>query len=422
MHRKTIHYNNYKLHLINTKKFKTITFKIIFKSRINKEEITIRNLLTDNLVMSTEKYPSVKKMGIKEQDLYGAYLRSSTKRTGNYSISEITMSILNPIYTEKEMLEESLSLFHDVIFKPNVKNKEFNKEIFDILKNDLKSDILANNDNPKALSLIKLKESMGDYPFAYNMDGNIEDLEKITTKDLYEYFENFYKNNIIDFYVVGDISSYNIEKIIKEKFIFNTENNKKINADIDYKNTKNEIKEIIEETNFKQTNLSISCSINNINDFEREFVVTLYNIILGSSPCSKLFTNVREKNSLAYSISSYFRRSDSILIILAGISMGKYNETINEIKKSMEEIEKGQITEKELKDAKKLFITAMEEINEYPESIINYYHSIDYFNAVPIKETKKAINSITKEDIIKVANKIVIDTIYTLKEGAHEED
>ena len=70
MHRKTIHYNNYKLHLINTKKFKTITFKIIFKSRINKEEITIRNLLTDNLVMSTEKYPSVKKMGIKDHVIF----------------------------------------------------------------------------------------------------------------------------------------------------------------------------------------------------------------------------------------------------------------------------------------------------------------------------------------------------------------
>lgn len=422
MHRKTIHYNNYKLHLIDTKKFKTITFKIIFKNRINKEEITLRNLLIDNLVMSTEKYPAIKMMGIKEQDLYGAYLRSYTKRTGNYLISEITMSILNPIYTEKDMLEKSLSLFHDVIFNPNVNNKEFNKEIFDILKNDLKADILANNDNPKSLSLIKLKESMGDYPFAYIMDGNIEDLEKITTKDLYDFYQNFYKNNIIDFYVVGDISKYNIEKLIKEKFIFNDSCQEKIDVDINYKNNKSKIKEIVEETKFKQTNLSISCSIDNMTDFEREFVVTLYNIILGSSPCSKLFTNVREKNSLAYSISSFFRRSDSILIILAGISMDKYNETIDEIKKSMKEIEQGNITDKELKDSKKLFITAMEDIYEYPESIINYYHSMDYFNAVSITKTKESINSITKEDIIKVAKKIKIDTIYVLKEGAHEKN
>ena len=74
MQEKTISNKSYKLHMIKTNAFKTITFKVIFRNEIKKELITINNILIDYLTYSCNKYKSKKEMIIKKQDLYGAYI------------------------------------------------------------------------------------------------------------------------------------------------------------------------------------------------------------------------------------------------------------------------------------------------------------------------------------------------------------
>ena len=125
---KEIDLNSYKLHLIKTDKFKSILFKIVFREEIKKENITMRNILVDNLVASTKDYPTRKLQAIKKQDLYGADIYGYNKRIGNHLLTEISMSILNPKYTEDSMLEESIAFFHSIIFNPNVYDNKFNKE------------------------------------------------------------------------------------------------------------------------------------------------------------------------------------------------------------------------------------------------------------------------------------------------------
>ena len=76
--------NSYKLHLIKTDKFKTVTIKILFRSPIVKEEITIRNVLCDILLQSTKNYDSRRKISIKAEDLYSLHINNSVIRNGNY--------------------------------------------------------------------------------------------------------------------------------------------------------------------------------------------------------------------------------------------------------------------------------------------------------------------------------------------------
>lgn len=57
-----------------------------------------------------------------------------------------------------------------------------------------------------------------------------------------------------------------------------------------------------------QGKLVLGLDILNINE-EEKYAVSIYNIILGGSANSKLFQNVREKASLAYTAgSSYLRQ------------------------------------------------------------------------------------------------------------------
>ena len=102
-------------------------------------------MLIDNLLFSCKKYDSAKKMSIKKQDLYGASLNGSTKRLGKNLVINLSMSILNPKYTEDIMLEESLDFYKEIILNPNVENNKFKEEIFNIIKNNLYIDIKSIN-------------------------------------------------------------------------------------------------------------------------------------------------------------------------------------------------------------------------------------------------------------------------------------
>ena len=146
----------------------------------------------------------------------------------------------------------------------------------------------------------------------------------------------------------------------------------------------------------------------------------LYNIILGASPDSFLFRNVRESKSLTYDILSTYRKSDNFLVISSGIDYVKCNEVIKGIKKEMNNIRKGKFSIEKLNNAKNLMISSLKEFDEYPSSIIDYYFSMEYLDCDNIETAIKEVLSVTKKDIVKVSKKINRDVIYVLKEEKDE--
>ena len=123
--------NSYKLHLINTDKFKTVTVKVLFRSPIVKDKITIRNVLCDILLQSTLNYNSRRKISIKTEDLYSAHINNNVTRNGNYITSSFTLSILNDKYTEKDNMVESIKFLSEILFNPDVVDKKFNEKHYE---------------------------------------------------------------------------------------------------------------------------------------------------------------------------------------------------------------------------------------------------------------------------------------------------
>ena len=98
---------SFKLHLIKTDLFKTITMKVMFHTPIVKENITKRNILSDILLQSTKEYSSRRELNIKSEDLYAADVYSTNNRIGNYITTSFILQTLNDKYTEKNNFSES---------------------------------------------------------------------------------------------------------------------------------------------------------------------------------------------------------------------------------------------------------------------------------------------------------------------------
>ena len=412
----------YNLHIIHTNKFKTVTVEVDFRRKVNKDEITSRNLLKSILLYSTREYSDERSLIKQTENLYDLKLISSNIRIGNYTNLSFKIKFLNEKYTEKNMNKESINFLLDVLFNPDVKNNSFNEEYLNKCKNKLKRSIKSLKDNKLKYTLFKLLETAKDKPYSYNSYGYLEDLDKINGKNLYKYYKSIIESDKIDVFIVGDVDSLEIKEIFKEHFKTNTY--KRIVNDIEVAeleiNKKVSFYEEKDEVN--QTQLTILCNLKDITEFERKYVSLVYNEMLGGSSSSLLFDTVREKNSYAYYINSNIKVYDNILMIYSGIENDNEKEVYRLINKVLDGIKKGKFSNENLENAKSTIIASINASKDNPSGIINTYFAKELVGAKDFEERIENINKVTELDIKNIAKKVHIHTVYTLKGENNEED
>ena len=412
---------SYKLHMIKTDKFKTIKVKVSFRRPIVKEEVTIRNILSQILVQTTNKYKTKRDLSIKAQDLYAASISSTNSRIGNYINTDIILSVLNDKYTEDGNFSSAIDFLHDLIYDPNVEEEKFDSSQLEIIKTSAKTELESEKEDSNYYSLIRLHEVMdSNNPSSIKMSGYIDDLDKIDGENLYKYYAEVLKKDLMDIFVIGDIDFKEIEKLIKEKF--NIKTFKKSRKPYYVTETKPRMRKkiVTEKDDNNQSKLAIGSRINGLTMYERNYPLTLYNIILGGGEDSRLFRNVREKNSLCYYINSVPQKLDNILLIRAGVDKNNVKKTVSLVEKEMSNLRHGKISDNDLVIAKEFFTTAMDSILESQISIMEHYYLMDLLKADDIETRIKKMNKVTIPEIVKVAKKVKIDTVYCL-EGVNSE-
>lgn len=416
----------YNIHVVETKKFKTVTVKVNFKRILKKEEIAYRNVLINVLCDSTKDYPTKRLMDLACEDLYDLSYQGSNYISGKYSVVGFDIVFLNEEYTEPGMFEKSIDFLTSMLFNPNLEenkgSKKFNKRAFDMSYNLLESNLKSLKENPGMYSRMRMLEYLEpDSYISLRSCGYMEDLEKIDSKKLYKYYLDMLKKDIVDIFIIGDVKTNEVAKIVENKFNINTLKKQSENHFIEPKNRRLIPKTFKEKTNYSQSQLVMGFKMNKLSDFELRYVLNVYNYILGGGPDSKLFKNVREKNSLCYSISSAGQPLNSIMIISAGINALNFNKTVSLIKKEVKQMIKGDFTDEDIIKAKVTYLNSLKELEDNPQSILSMYVGMEYLNSHDMNMRINNINKVTKEDVISLASKIHLDTIYLL-EGGEDND
>lgn len=413
---------SYKLHLIKTDKFKSITVKVSFHRVIKKNEITIRNILSDMFMQSSKKYNSKRDLTIKAQDLYAAGLRTTNSRLGNYINTDFYLTVLNDKYTEEENFASSLEFLSEIVFNPDVENGQFNEEKLDIVKSTCRSALNSIKEDASNYSLIRMAEEFGKgEPISYRMIGYLEDLDDITGKSLYEFYLDMIKNDFVDIFVIGDIDIKGTTDLIKKYFKFGVLKKLKVPFMVDEKKPRRSKLVLNEKIDNTQSKLAIGCRLNDLNEYERGYPLTLFNVIFGGCSDSKLFKEVREENSLCYTIYSITNKLDNVLLIRAGIDKENYKKTVSLIEKNLKDMCNGKFDETDILMAKEYYNTALEEIEDSQSKIINNYLMMELINADDIDVKREKMSKVTKSEIVRVAKKVTIDTILCL-EGVKDEE
>jgi predicted Zn-dependent peptidase len=258
-----------------------------------------------------------------------------------------------------------------------------------------------------------------DEPYGLYKYGYIEDLEKITAKDLYNHYLELLKSSEIDIYFSGNLKedmiverySHLFSEIERNYIDERDEKNFLINDVLDSK-----LNEINESQNVTQGKLVLGFKLKRGNIKQDFYKMTVYSAILGGTASSKLFNNVREKKSLAYTISSQYIKHKGALFVAAGIELDKYDVAKESILKEINDMKIGEITDEELHDAKVNLITRFKSFNDSQAALIGWAVGQEILDGdMDLDVVIKRIEAITKEDVVEVANRLEQSITYYLK-------
>ena len=407
--------DSYKIHTIKTDKFKNCSMEIMFRNNLIKEEITENNMLVDMLMHSSKKYPKRRDIAIELENLYSSSVRGFSTRLGNSIMLSFVLDFLNPRYCDEGYLEEVISLPFELLLNPNVDNLEFNRRSFNIIKNRIKSDIESLKENASRYAFRRSLTLMDkDSPSSYYMTGYLSDLDNITPSSLVDTYHRMLNDYICDIYIIGNLDMDKVVQLIKDKFKIKTIKDYKVNLYVDNKKKKKNL-DICETGNYEQDSLVMIYNLDNLNKKERDYVIQLYNIILGSGGLtSKLYKYLREENSLCYIVSSMYQKYDGLLLIYSGIDKKDKNKCLKLINKALQEMINGDFTDEELDNAKKAVISSIKMSEDTNGGIINNYLFNELDNLPLYYERVKEFKKIKKKDVIEVAKKVKLNTIYLL--------
>ena len=174
-------------------------------------------------------------------------------------------------------------------------------------------------------------------------------------------------------------------------------------------------KEVKEVQDITQGKLNIGYRSGIVYGDKQYYSLQVFNGIFGGFPHSKLFLEVREKNSLAYYAASRLESHKGLIIVMAGIQQENYQKTVEIIKEQMEAMKKGEFSEQIISQTKAVIENQLLETIDHPIGLVEVlYHDVIAGKTVSIQQWLDGVKKVTKEEIVDVANQVELDTIYFL--------
>ncbi|MBF8982254.1 insulinase family protein [Lutibacter sp. B2] len=406
---------NINLHVIKTDKFKTNMINVYIKRPLSKDEVTKNALLSMVLSRGSKNFPTTMELSKELEGLYGAGFVCDAVKKGEKNIIRFAIQLVNDRYVDEEnVMKKGLYIINDFINNPYILNHQFDENYVVQEKKNLIERIEGRKNDKMSFAYGRCIEEMcqGE-PYALYEYGNIDDVNAITSKALYEHYKNVMSTSSVDISVVGDIDERLIEGLIKENLKFNMDHIVDIKREqIQDADKVTIIKEVMD---INQGKLTLGYRTNIPYEDKLYNALIVCSNILGGGANSKLFKNVREKESLCYYVFSRLQKFKSLMMIAAGVEFENYDKAVSLIGKEVEDMKKGNFSEEDLMGAQNSIITSIRSMSDSAGTLSDFYYTQSICkNEDSLEKIIEKIRKVTKEEIVQVAQNIKLDTIYFL--------
>ena len=415
METKVVKLENTNLHILKNDNFKTTTIEAKFRINTKKEEVPVMELLSNALVYTTKTYSTKKDYINKCKDLYDVITSCYLSEDGRRESITLRLSFLNDKYSEEGLLEEVIKFAHEIIYNPNITDGKYDEETFNAVLVSKKAYLETLKEDKTRYAAKRLFEIMNedDQEFISVLSKeNYEIVANTTRESLASAYNNLLSNSELDILIIGDISIDETEKMFKKYFkekhgIKYTKDPNKYYEEVKKANT------IFESDKSSQAKLNIAYNIpKDLSSDDKLITLQMLNMMLGSSPNSLFFKNIREKHSICYYINTTMLYFDNLIVVTSGISKENYDKMLKLIKKEIKKVIDKDYPDSLLEEVKKNFLSDIKSTKDSEVAMLRDYYNnkIDGFRL--FDDRVDLINKVTKDDIKEMASKLKINTIY----------
>lgn len=408
--------NGIHFHFIPTNKFKTVNMVIKCKTTLDKETVTKRALLPYVLEKATQNYPNEKALMKALDELYGADLSISGAKRGDSHVLTFRLEVANDKFLahENNIIGEAFQLLHEILYKPYTEDGVFSEKIVAREKTNLKNNLISIYDDKLVYANMRLIDHMCENErFSIHKSGYIEDLPAITAAALFECYQQVLAEDDIDIYITGDINTADLEA--QAEHIFHLQANPQHQVTKKEKITKRTPNTVIETQDIQQAKLHMGFRTDVTYEHPDYFALQVFNGMFGGFPSSKLFTEVREKESLAYYVASQIESYKGFIFVFSGIAPASFQQTKKIILQQKQAMDEGEFTEAQTEEAKALLVSGVKETLDNAQGIVEMFYEriINGLKRTP-EEYIAGIAQVTKEDVKRVSKGVYLDTAYLL--------
>ncbi|CAM3932822.1 insulinase family protein [Paenibacillus alkaliterrae] len=408
-----------RLHVLPTKRFKTFAISMFAGLTLDEATVTPVALIPFVLRRGTADTPETIAFREKLDDLYGAGFGFDVYKRGDSQIVQFRMDVINEkfVSSNQSLLAASLHFLGDVITDPLIDNNGFRAKYVDAEKTTLKKRLESIvNDKIRYAAERCLEEMCANEPYRLHPLGKLEEINAITPTSLYEHYKEWLDNAALDLYVVGDTTLDEVSQLVKSAFKVNEgAPSPYVRPKVDH--VVKEVKKVTDRMEVSQGKLNLGLRIGVGYDDDAYPAALMYNGILGGYPHSKLFLNVREKESLAYYAASRLDGHKGICTIQSGIEFANYDRAVAIIQAQLESMKQGELSELELDQTKAMISNHLRELQDSAYEMIAYdFNSVLTGKQRSAQQLLEQVQAVTAADIVKVAERVQLDTIYFLRD------
>lgn len=412
--------------IIKTLKFKNNAISLVVPVSLT-ENVTGYNVLAQVLKRGTKSFHSSSEIARYLQDMYGANFDIMLSKIGNKLFVIFYVSFMDNRFTlyKEDLWDKAIHLLDELIYHPLLKEEDFDDEIIaqEILNHRLYIESIY--DDKGHYSMNRVMELGLNDSYRIPEYGTIEELDGIDREALIGLWENL-KEKEAFCYASGNIRSEEeiLEKVSSLKILGNSKNGHELTS-LEERSFNRECGEVFEQMKINQGKMSLLYNTNNSIFNGDYFALVLFNSIFGGGAHSKLFNEVREKHSLAYSIYSSFDKFAGVLTIGAGTDFKNFRIARALIDEELDKMRNGEFSKEDIEVARTKVISSLDAMSDSIFNTSNYLialrvFGIDYTINQVIEELKK----VTKERIMKVAADLEFICAHYLeeeaKDGEHE--
>ena len=426
------------LRLCQTEKFKTEMLSLSATFPIQRDQTYLTSLLLSVLLRGSERYPTVSAINRRLDYLYGTELSVRNFYRGDSQVFGLCANVLGKDYIPDQAAAETLlsqvvGLMRELLFSPALdENGLLNAHYVESEKQLQCDTIRARKNHPHGYALDCCRRLMYENePCGVSIYGTEEEVMRVTPEALTAHWRALCKDLHLHAFYVGASDAESVKLTLATAFGTTpnpVEANTPTGAVISLTDpasirphTPTLVRE--EELAVKQGQLVLGLRTGAAIQSEDFFACALFNELLGASPVSKLFVNVREKLGLCYSCSSAYNAYKASILISCGIENENRELAEREILAQINAIAAGAFSDEEWNAAQKSMENAYRQLEDSPVGMENYYfgRALVGLSVDPTLACAR-FAALKREDVMRVAKGTQVDTVFFLRQVGGEEE